>query len=111
MRNSENFLMSGLPDPNGDDGAGEEGPPSFRGLHPPPRGRPPKKWSCLPVRRLGREQDRLGVQAGLEVSEFLESRRKLPLLTQLLAPTWEGCVTLTNVGHTANLGHPWPADM
>lgn len=73
MTNSENFLMSGLPDPNSGDWAGEEDPPSFRGLHPLPRGKPPKKWSCLPIRRLGREQDRLGEQAGPEVSEFLES--------------------------------------
>lgn len=34
------------------------------------------------------------MQAGLGVSEFLESRRKLPLLTQPPAPTWEGYVAL-----------------
>lgn len=55
MRNSENFLRSGLSDPNGGDWAGEEDSLSFRGLNPLPRGRPSKKWSCLPIRRLGRE--------------------------------------------------------
>ena len=92
MRNSENFLMSELPG-HERGGAGQVRKCPFLERKNPPlaQSRFPKKWSRLPVKRLGRGQGGLRVHAWLEVPEFLEEQKNAtsahPATPTL---TWEG---------------------